>query len=123
MITLLHAWVATLALIGSVEQAQLDQLIQASSQLKPGDDQARVLAVLGRPRARWQRRGPIASFVLGGSQPRWAYGTHLDLSAIIVPDSPFPNVLPIKLRLFGPDEEDLVIIWNADGSVASIERP
>lgn len=122
MFTPLHAWVATLALIGGVEQARLDQLIQASTRLKQGDDEARVLAVLGPPIARWQRRDLITSFIFGDSQPQWAYGTHLDMSEIFMPDSAFPNI-PLKLRLFGPDEDDLVIVWDRIGTIASVVRP
>jgi hypothetical protein len=119
----LYVWVATLTLAGSFEQAQLDQLIQASTRLKQGDDESRVLSVLGPPLQRRPTHGFIASILSGATPPRWVYGTSIALDEIIIPGSPFPNPFPIKLRLFGPDEDDLIINWDAHGSVDSVVRP
>ena len=49
--------------------------------------------------------------------------TILDVEDIFSTSSAMPILLPLKLRLFDPDEDDLVINWSDDGGVASIVRP
>lgn len=123
MFTPIYVLAAMVALIGSVEQGHVDQLVKASAQLKRGDNEARVLAVLGPPLARWPKRGPGAALIFGDAPPKWSYGTLLDVSMIIQSDAAIPNVLPRKLRLFGPETNDLVIIWDNQGVVDTIECP
>lgn len=106
-----------IALVGSIEQVQLNEKVQASHQLKPGDSEAKVLSVLGSPRS----QGRSGFFGFGHS--RWIYGANIDLGMIIIPDLPVPNPVPIKLRIFGPCDGDLVVNWSDQGTVASIDRP
>ena len=36
---------------------------------------------------------------------------------------PFPNPLPINVRIFEYDKNDLIIDWSAAGTVTRLERP
>lgn len=119
IVQLPYCWCAMLALIGSVESANLEAKVRASHQVQPGMSEADVLAILGQPRLRWKR-----SFLFFGPKPgTWVYGTTLEVSEIIDVDAAFPEPAPIKLRLFSPDATDLIIHWNAEKEVELVERP
>jgi len=119
LIDAVYAMAVAVAMIGAVEQRRLDQLIETSRQIQPADSEAEVRALLGRPIARWERSG----FIIQTGPPQWVYGTVVDLGGIANGDLLVPFPLSIKLRLFGADESDLVINWNANRTVASITRP
>jgi hypothetical protein len=121
MLTLPYALAMLLAVGGSVEADQLNKQIVASYPLKTGDTEGRVLEILGEPKMRCPHG--LALFTFGVGPPQWIYGTTIDIAGIIDPDSPFPNLLPLKFRIFSPHEGDLVIKWDDRGRVASIERP
>jgi hypothetical protein len=123
MVTTLQAWLALLAVVGGLDQARLNQLIEASGQLEPGDDEATVLSELGPPLERWPKRDAVNAFLFGDRPRLWVYGTILDIEEMFPPNSAIPILLPLKLRLFSPDDDDLVINWSDDGRVASIVRP
>jgi hypothetical protein len=123
MLTTLQAWLAMLAVVGGLEQARLNQLIDASARLDPGDEESKVLSVLGPPMERWPKRDAVNAFLFGDRPRQWVYGTILDIEEIFAYQSAIPILFPLKLRLFSPDEDDLLINWSDDGSVASIERP
>ena len=117
---LAYAASAVVALAGAMEQARLDWQFEASRQIEPGDTEAEVRAVLGRPLVRWKYTG-LSRLVFG--PPQWAYGAIIDLGGIVSDQSLVPCPLSVKLRIFGPDVSDLVVTWDADGRVASITRP
>lgn len=119
MLVIPYVLATLIALGGSIQRIQFDEKVRVSHQLKPGDSEARVLEVLGNPRER--RRGGFFSF--GTGQLRWIYGTDIDLGEIINPNLPFPNLVPIRLRIFGPCDDDLVVNWDDHGEVASIDHP
>jgi hypothetical protein len=121
MITFPYVLATLFAVGGGVQLAQLDKQIVASSQLKQGDGEARALAVLGEPKMRCPHG--LSLFTLSSGPPQWIYGTDIDVTKIIDSESCFPNLLPIKLRIFSPDKGDLVINWDDHGRVASIQRP
>ena len=118
LINLPFAWAAVLAVIAATEQARFEKILPLADQIAPGDSQAEVLEVLGRPQGQWESPGLFTS-----GPPTWAYGLHIELADIIRSDSQFPEPLPIKFRLFGPYEDDLTIVWSKDGVVESITKP
>jgi len=119
LIDVIYAVSAAVAMVGAVEQKRLDQLIETSQQIQPGDDKTEVRSLLGWPTDKWERSG----FIIRTGPPQWVYGTMVDLEGIVIGDSPVPFPLSINLRLFGAEESDLVINWNANGTVASVTRP
>ena len=121
MITFPFILATLFALGGGIELAQFDKQVAASNQLKPGDNENRVLAALGEPKMRCPHG--LSLFTPSSGPAQWIYGTNIDVTRIINTDSALPNLLPLKLRLFSPDEGDLVISWDDQGRVASIRRP
>jgi hypothetical protein len=121
MSTLLTCWVTFLFHFGGHQQARLDELVDASVQLAPGDDEAKVLSVLGPPDFDWTH--PLGRLLQGDGRRRWSYGATIHVDKIWSPDAAYANPLPIRLRLFGPDEDDLVIVWDLKGDVHAVVRP
>jgi hypothetical protein len=121
MINLPYVLATLFAVGGGIQLAQLDTQVTASGQLKQGDVETHVLEVLGEPKMRCPHG--LSLFTLSSGPPQWIYGTDIDVTKIIDSESCFPNLLPIKLRIFSPDNGDLVINWDDHGRVASIQRP
>jgi hypothetical protein len=121
MIHLPYLLATLFAVGGGIELARLDKQITASAQLQQGDSETRVLEVLGEPKMRCPHG--LSLFTLSAGPPQWIYGTNIDVTKIIDSESTLPNLLPLKFRIFSADEGDLVINWDDQGHVASIQRP
>jgi hypothetical protein len=123
MLMLLNAWSATIALFISMEQSRMDRLTVAAAQVAPGVGEAEVIAALGEPDSRRPKRSGLAILLFGLTPRQWIYGTVFDADIWLSPESAFPYPLPINLRIFAPDDDDVVISWNDDGIVTAIDRP
>jgi hypothetical protein len=121
MSTLLTCWVTILFHIGGHQQARLDELIDASAQLAFGDDEAQVQSVLGPPDCDWTH--PFLLLLQGDGRRKWSYGVTIHVDEIWSSGASYANPVPIRLRLIGPDEDDLVIVWSLKGEVHSVVRP
>ena len=111
-------WLIT---IGTVERVDLHRTVELSRQISVGDTEADVLASLGEPDARYPE---FRGFFWIGSRPRqWMYGTRTNLRYLVVPGLYVPNPIPINIRFFSYDDDDLVIDWSRDGPVLKITRP
>jgi hypothetical protein len=121
MTTLPYVMAAIFALGGGIELAHLDKQVAASRRLMAGDSEAQVLEALGEPKMRCPHG--LSLFTLSSGPPQWIYGTNIDVTKIVNAESTLPNLLPVKLRLFSPDDGDLVINWDGQGRIASIQRP
>ena len=80
-----------------------------------------MLALLGPPHNDWEHSHGIFSSGMGPR--RWIYGTDIELKEVINLDGMFPNLLPFKLRIFGPYEDDLIIVWDEHGRVINVLSP
>jgi|YelNatPaOPRAMG01_1025707.scaffolds.fasta_scaffold53320_3 outer membrane protein assembly factor BamE (lipoprotein component of BamABCDE complex) len=78
-----------------------------------GDSKEDVLRKLGKPSAIFTN---VFDYLKYGGEV-WAYGRELDLRAAIRGEFPF------KLRIFAPDENDIVIIFDSSGRVKQIQTP
>lgn len=113
-LSMMAPWIMWLCAIGVIERIHLHHLVESSGQVSIGATEAEVLAVLGEPNGRYD----------GIFSPRqWMYGTTINLRYLIVPELPVPNPLPINIRIFAYDEDDLVIDWSRDNKVSAIKRP
>jgi hypothetical protein len=123
MLTILNSWTATLAVIAALEQPRMDRIAAAAEQVQPGANEVQVRAALGRPDAQWAERSGFMLAMFGRMPRQWSYGTILDPDSLINMETGWPNLLPIKLRLFGPDSRDVIVTWRADGTVDAVDRP
>jgi hypothetical protein len=123
MFPLLHAWTATLALIAAVERPHMDRVLNAVDQVAPGADEQQVLHALGPPDVKWAKRTGVMVLLFGSMPRQWSYGTIVDAENLFIAETGWPNPAPIKIRLFGPNANDVVVTWRDDGMVAAVDRP
>lgn len=121
--SLIAAWLLLLSLTGCLERIHLHHLVDASSQIEIGATEFDVVAILGAPTEQYEQRGGWAQLLMGARPRQWMYGTTINLRHCIVPHLPFPNPLPINVRIFEYDKNDLIIDWSAAGTVTRLERP
>jgi hypothetical protein len=91
------------------------RLVAKAKTIRIGDARDHVAAVLGAPTERFaqgtqltdsiRQSNPILYFLISPSPETWCYGAVLDW------------------RMFGPDEEDLTVEFNADGGVTKVTIP
>ena len=106
-------------LVGTGERIHIKNLVDRSQQIMIGASEDDVLKTLGDPRSKWAARGGFFF-----SRPeQWIYGSSFNPDHLFILGLPFPNPLPITLRLFSPDAEDLVVEWTSKQKVANIRRP
>lgn len=110
-------------MVGAIELTHLESQIERSAGLVVGDSQMRVFATLGQPDFRWKHRKTLHAWMYGNRPRQWIYGTTIDIRSIVASGELIPNPIPIKLRLFSPDDGDLVVSFDRDGKIASIQRP
>jgi hypothetical protein len=116
-------WSAVLVVVGSLEFAHYEKTIRASTTIRAGMNESTVQSILGAPLERWDARSPGANFFFGPRPRQWIYGTVVDLKRIIVPKFPYLNPIPINLRLFTTEDDDLVIDWSDANVVQAVHRP
>lgn len=121
--TLLKSWTLVLVLFGIGERVHLQKVVVQSESLVAGATQQSVLHAIGAPQLKWTARRGAARILFGERPAQWIYGTTTNLMAVIIPGLPFPNPLPINLRLFSADQDDLVVDWTSENLVAAIKRP
>jgi len=116
--------------------------------LKVGDPKTKVESILGRPDEIWDfsllvlRKSPILGItehmepeeldlikenigrmreVLPETPEEWSYGKRFDWKHSLRGE--FPYVWPLRVRVFGPDPDDVMIEFDDDGNVSEIIVP
>ena len=90
--------------------------------LKPGDTKADVQRALGRP-TRVFLPPPLDTnlnfvvWLLSVHSETWAYGSTFGLSLA------FRGASPLRLRLFQPDSNDVVVVFGSSDRVAQVDVP
>ncbi|MBC8351548.1 MAG: hypothetical protein H8E66_06145 [Planctomycetes bacterium] len=119
--TFLNSWALIAAAIGLGERIQVQKAVNISQHVSIRASEEEVLTTLGEPLFQWEAQ---KGFLFFGSHPAQSiYGTTIDAASIVIPYLPFPNPLPLKIRLFSADTDDLVIDWTQDRRVAHVARP
>jgi hypothetical protein len=84
-----------------------------------GDTRDRVRQVMGEPDAGWDRQKEFMSN--RELAPGLAYGRTMDWGNAFL--SEFPFFYPFRIRLFGPDPDDIVVEFDDDWIVTGIRIP
>jgi len=117
------AWFFFLSFYGAADLAQQSRHIENAAQLHVGMTPAEVQEVMGSPTGRYEAKS-LTALVFSRFLPKhWFYGTTCDIHSIVVPGLPFPNPIPVHLRLFSYADDDVVVRWSFDDQVAEITRP
>ncbi len=120
---MLKGWTLLLIIFGVGEKVHLQKVVDQSAPLAFGATEEDVLRAIGEPSIKWEARRGLARVIFGARPAQWIYGTTIDLQTIMIPDLPFPNPLPVKLRILKPYDDDFVIDWTDQKTVAGIKRP
>jgi hypothetical protein len=114
-----------LLVLVALDAQRPERLAARASRIKVGDSKATVTSILGEPDGTWRKGTGLldGTWLFPGSTPeRWAYGRRLaDLADWFDREPPF--IIPIRVRLFGPDPDDVGIEFDDDGKVKSVTIP
>ena len=87
--------------------------------IKVGDSREKVVATLGRATEAFTPPQKIPSgLYLGVRVETWAYGKRFDWQHCFY--SKFPYFWPLKVRLFGPDSDDVEVEFDSTGRVSRV---
>src|SRR2546426_992786 len=89
--------------------------------IKVGDSRQRVEQVLGRPIVVFTPPSEGTKGLVIVRPETWAYGRRLQLRDAFYGE--FPYFRPLRVRLFGPDDDDVAIEFDASGKVSSVSIP
>ena len=90
--------------------------------IKVGDSREEVVATLGRATQVFRPPPQIPSgLYLGVRVETWAYGKRFDWQHCLHSD--FPFFWPLKVRLFGPDADDVEVEFDSTGRVRRVLTP
>lgn len=87
--------------------------------LKQGSSKAEVQKVLGRPTHVFVPRSTtnFVEWILSVRSETWAYGGWSDVPAA------FRGQFPIRWRMFGPDPDELSVVFDTTGRVSQVCIP
>ena len=72
----------------------------------------------------YARYGGWSILGIGAHPTQWFYGTRINIKKLIIADIYVMAIpLPINIRWFSYDDEDLVVDWDSKGRVSNIAIP
>lgn len=84
-----------------------------------------VVRVLGSPTTRFAKGSGVFDGALFGLIPdspeQWAYGSRFDWGNAFSKEPPY--FFPFRFRLFAPDEDDVAIEFDVNGTVTRVRIP
>jgi len=98
-----------------------------ASLIKFGVDKTEVQHILGKPTSRFRKGSGLfdGKYFLFERVPlspeRWAYGSVFDFNDCFQKE--FPYFFPLRIRLFGPDSDDISIEFDDNGKVTKVIIP
>jgi hypothetical protein len=120
MLLCIKSWAAGMALIGVMELKCFESQIENAAEIAVGDSSEEVHEAIGEPHHDWDK---FEHRFWNDRPHRWVYGTTISLRSIVLPELPFPNPVPINIRIFGAAAGDLVVAFDDDMEVISIRQP
>ena len=118
------SWLLIVVIVGNIERQHLARTVVAAMDLKLGQAETEISALLGNPLAEYSAYDGWSFLAIGKHPRQWCYGTIINLDNIFVTESIVTvNPLPFNIRWFGYCDSNLVIDWNANDRVERIEVP
>lgn len=122
--TITAFWLLFIASIGTLERAHIARLAEAANGIQLGDTEDDVLRILGKPLSTYERNEGWSILGIGVHPPQWLYGTTINIKKMFIGDIyVMASPLPINIRWFSYDEDDLVVDWDSKGAVSKITIP
>ena len=114
------AAVALLVMVASViDVLRFGSLKKRALLVKTGASKSEVQRALGRPTSVLMpyTGTNFVVWLLSVHSETWAYGSTLDVPSVLHGEWPF------HFRLFGPDSNDVVVVFGSSGRVAQVVVP
>ena len=110
-------------LVVSFDSLRTRSTAKRARAIRIGDSKKRVTEILGHPVTAFlpQPRTNIALLFLGPSSETWAYGSRLELRQPFQKE--FPYFMPIRVRFFIPDKDDVAVKFDSSNRVSKITIP
>ena len=122
--TITAFWLLFIASIGTLERAHMARLAEAANGIQVGDTEDDVLRILGKPLSTYERNEGWSILGIAAHPPQWLCGTTINIKKMIIADTfVMASPLPINIRWFSYDEDDLVVEWDSKGKVSKITVP
>ena len=117
-------WLFFVGTIGTLERVHMARTAEAANEVQVGATEADVVRILGKPLCKYERYDGWTFLGIGAHPPQWLYGTTINLKKIFISDVyVMASPLPINIRWFSFDDEDLVVEWDAKRRVSEITIP
>jgi hypothetical protein len=117
-------WLIFFGSIGTLERAHMARVAEASNGIQVGATEDDVLRTLGKPLGIYKRYDGWSILGIGAHPTQWFYGTRINIKKLLVADIYLMEVpLPINIRWFSYDDDDLVVDWDTKGRVSRITIP
>jgi hypothetical protein len=101
------------------DAGRIGRLQKRSGRVSIGDSKDQVKQIMGEPNASWDRQ---KAFMTNREMPPgFAYGKSMDWGNAFHSD--FPFFFPFRIRLFGPDADDIVVEFDDKWIVTEIRHP
>ena len=114
------AWLVVAAIVGlgiltGVDAIRVHRLVAKAKLIQLGRPIEDVITLMGQPNA------AIAKDGLFKEHKTLAYGTRFDWRNSFHAEPPF--FFPLKLRIFGPERDDIIVLIDDDDKVLSVQIP
>jgi len=122
--TIVAFWLIFICTAGTLERQHLARTVKAAANVKVGNSEMEVMVLLGLPNERNEQFSDETFFGFFSHPKEWCYGTTINLKKLFVSDiyvMGFP--VPVNIRLFDFDDDDLIVEWDADDRVSKLTVP
>ena len=117
-------WLFFIGSIGTLERAHMARVADAANRIQVGATEDEVFRVLGKPLSTYERYDGWSILGIGAHPPQWLYGTTINIKKMFITDTfVMASPLPINIRWFSYDDDDLVVNWDSKGRVSKITIP
>ena len=117
-------WLLFIGGLGTFERAHMARVAEAANKIPIGAAEDDVIQALGKPLSTYERYDGWSILGIGAHPPQWLYGTTINIKRMFIADTfVMASPLPINIRWFSYDEDDLVVDWDSKGRVSKITIP
>jgi len=122
--TMVAFWLIFIGTAGTLERQHLARTAKAAENVMVGNSEKEVLELLGQPNERYEKYPGWTFLGIGSHARQWCYGTRINLKKLIISDVYVMwNPVPINIRWFGYDEDDLIVEWDSNDCVSQLTVP
>ena len=113
-------WLLFVGTIGTLERAHMARMAEAAVKIQVGSTEDEVVRILGKTLSTYERYDGWTFLGIGAHPPQWLYGTSINIKKMFISDNyVMASPLPINIRWFSYEDEDLIVEWDANERMTS----